>query len=122
MTIRVVFTGKLSMTRDQAEEHASRAGLHVSNKVDSSTNYLVVGGRPGNTKLKAAQRYGVTRVNESEYLALTAGGVASQNHPVPPTQGAAEKQAPRRRKKKMAIEKRPDWLEGLRNRPSVVKF
>lgn len=122
MTIRVVFTGKLSMTRDQAEEHASRAGLHVSNKVDSSTTHLVIGGRPGNTKLKAAQRYGVTKINESEYLALAAGGTPPQKQPPPPTQGAAEKQAPRRRKKKMAIEKRPDWLEGMRNRPSVVKF
>lgn len=123
MTIWVVFTGKLSITREAAEAHAARYGLRVQKRVDSGTDYLVVGERPGNTKLEAAQRHNVRRINEAEFLALGAGQNPTKAVPVAPTKAAAKpaeaaKPAPRRRKKPVQ-ERVPEWLERMRARAGV---
>lgn len=66
----VVFTGKLEeMSRAEAkrkvEDHGGRAGSSVSSKTD----YLVVGGKPGN-KAKKAEELGVKVLTEREFLEL----------------------------------------------------
>ncbi len=66
----VVFTGSLErMTRDEAKAMAERLGAHVSGSVSQKTDLVVAGPRAG-SKLKDAQKYGVTVIDEDGWFKL----------------------------------------------------
>ncbi len=66
---RFVFTGELSfITRDKAKEIVEELGGEFSESVSSKTTYLVVGLSPGKTKLQAADKYKVKKIDENEFL------------------------------------------------------
>jgi DNA polymerase-3 subunit epsilon len=66
----IVFTGDLeSMTRDEAKAWAVRLGARVSGSVSGKTDYVIVGQKPG-SKLKDAEKLGVTTLTENEWSAL----------------------------------------------------
>ena len=63
-----VITGKLTdLSRDQAKEMLTNAGANVTNTVSAKTDYLIAGESPG-SKLKKAEKLGITIVNEKEFL------------------------------------------------------
>ena len=63
-----VVTGKLvTMTRNDAEDMVRQNGGKVSSSVSKSTNYLVVGEKPG-SKLNKATQMGVPVLSEGEFL------------------------------------------------------
>jgi len=65
-----VFTGSLaSLTRGQAQELVRRLGGVAKDTVTRNTDYVVVGEDPG-SKLAQAERYGIPRLNEEEFLEL----------------------------------------------------
>jgi DNA ligase (NAD+) len=69
----VVFTGSLErMTRDEAKAMGERLGAHVSGSVSKKTD-LVVAGPGAGSKLKDAQKFGVTVIDEAAWLALVGG-------------------------------------------------
>lgn len=59
-----VITGTLSVKRADFERMITACGGYVSNRVTSSTAYLIVGDKPGNTKLKAGAAHCVPCVSE----------------------------------------------------------
>ena len=68
----VVFTGTLEkMTRSEAKATAERLGAKVSGSVSAKTD-LVVAGPSAGSKLKDAERHGVTVVSEDDWLAMLA--------------------------------------------------
>jgi DNA ligase (NAD+) len=67
-----VITGTLAtLSREQAKDRIEAAGGHVASAVSKSTDYLVVGERPG-SKLETARRLGTAILDESALADLTA--------------------------------------------------
>ena len=68
----VVFTGSLEkMTRNEAKAVAERLGAKVSGSVSAKTD-LVVAGPGAGSKLKDAEKHGVTVVSEDDWIAMVA--------------------------------------------------
>jgi DNA ligase (NAD+) len=66
-----VVTGSLeSMSRDQAADKIRALGGTFQASVAKDTHYLVAGGKVGASKLKKAESYGTTIINEAEFLKL----------------------------------------------------
>lgn len=68
-----VFTGTLSVPREEAERQVKEAGGKASSSVSKVTDYVVVGDKPG-SKATKAQQLGVTVLTEEEFQQLLAGG------------------------------------------------
>ena len=72
--LSVVITGTLgSMSREQAEERVKSLGGKVGGSVTKSTNYLVVGDNPGESKLSQAKKLDVRIISEDDLWQLLAG-------------------------------------------------
>ena len=68
----IVFTGSLSLSRDEAREQADRAGARTSDSVSKKTD-LVVAGPGAGSKLKKAAELGIKVITEDEWAALLEG-------------------------------------------------
>jgi len=67
----LVITGSLaSMTRDEAAGAVRRQGGKVTGSVSARTDWLVVGGDPGRTKVSDAERHDVEQIDEARFLRL----------------------------------------------------
>ncbi|MCI5150142.1 MAG: NAD-dependent DNA ligase LigA, partial [Candidatus Electrothrix sp. MAN1_4] len=64
-----LFTGKLTMSRDEAKQMVEKLGGKVVSQISKKVTYLVAGEKAG-SKLKKAQEMGTTIVNEQEFLEL----------------------------------------------------
>ncbi len=65
-----VFTGTLnSLSREQAQDLVARAGGRSVSSVSRATSYVVVGSDPGSKALQA-EKLGVPRLSEADFLAL----------------------------------------------------
>lgn len=65
---RLVFTGKMSQSRQSMEEQAKKLGAKVGKAVSSKTDYLIVGEQVGQRKIDDAKSKGVKEIGEQEYL------------------------------------------------------
>jgi DNA ligase (NAD+) len=66
-----VLTGELdSMTRDEAQEAVRDQGGRAASSVSGKTEYLVVGGDPGDTKLSGAEDHDVEQIDEKRFREL----------------------------------------------------
>lgn len=67
----VVPTGVFARySRDGIKDVIRQAGGRPTSSVSKKTDLLVVGEEPGAKKLAAAREYGVTTVNEAQFVAL----------------------------------------------------
>ncbi|GAB7014359.1 NAD-dependent DNA ligase LigA [Halolamina salina] len=67
-----VFTGALSVTRDEAQSLVEAHGANATSSVSSNTDYLVAGDDPGRTKREDAETEEVPIVDEGEFEELLA--------------------------------------------------
>ena len=66
-----VITGTLSsMTRAEAADAVRQRGGEVAESVSRKTSFLVVGSDPGETKLRDAEKAGVKKLSEEQFLAM----------------------------------------------------
>ncbi|MBV8757003.1 MAG: NAD-dependent DNA ligase LigA [Deltaproteobacteria bacterium] len=62
----LVVTGTLTQARADIQKRIEQAGGKVAGSVSKKTSYLVAGADTGKTKLEAAQKHGVTVIDEAE--------------------------------------------------------
>lgn len=68
-----VVTGTLStMGREEAEEKLRLLGATVTSSVTKTTTALIVGEKPGKSKTEKADKLGIARLSEAEFLKLIA--------------------------------------------------
>ena len=69
-----IVTGTLnSMGREEAEDKLRELGAVVTSTVTKTTTALIVGEKPGKSKLEKADKFGTARMSESEFLELIGG-------------------------------------------------
>lgn len=68
--LNVCITGTLSLKRRDIEEIITNAGGFFQNSITNGTNLLVVGEKPGSTKIETAKKRGVLMVNESQFNSM----------------------------------------------------
>ncbi|MHC1623569.1 MAG: NAD-dependent DNA ligase LigA [Candidatus Methanospirareceae archaeon] len=61
-----VFTGRISMPREEAKSIVERLGGSVSSSVSKRTDFVVAGEEPG-SKLEKAEKFGVTVIDEEAF-------------------------------------------------------
>jgi DNA ligase (NAD+) len=67
----VVVTGKVDgLTRDEVELAIHVAGGKSADSVNAATTLIVIGEKPGASKLNGAARFGTTSITAAEFLAL----------------------------------------------------
>jgi len=67
---KIVFTGKMSSSRDEMKKYAKSIGIKVLASVNQSTDYLVIGENVGPKKLQFAIDNNIAILKEDEYLKL----------------------------------------------------
>ena len=67
---KVVFTGKMSGSRDEMKKNAKSIGIQVVVSVSAKTDYLVVGENVGQKKIEAAEKFNVEILTEENYLTM----------------------------------------------------
>jgi NAD-dependent DNA ligase len=68
----IVFTGKMEQgTREEMEELAEEFGANVQKSINGKTTILVVGEKPGSSKLAKAQELNVKIITEKEFYDIT---------------------------------------------------
>lgn len=66
-----IVTGTLaSMGREEAEDKLRALGATVTSSVTKNTTALIVGDKPGNSKIEKADKLGIARISEAEFLKL----------------------------------------------------
>ncbi|KCZ79300.1 hypothetical protein H312_03315 [Anncaliia algerae PRA339] len=65
-----VFTGELSMDREEAKEKVILLGGRVTIAPSGKTTYLVAGEEPGPSKIEKAEALGITILNEEQFLKM----------------------------------------------------
>ncbi len=66
-----VFTGTLSIPREQIKQKIEKLGGKVVNSVSGKTDFLISGADPGTTKVKKAGELGTDIINEEQLKKLT---------------------------------------------------
>ena len=68
-----IVTGTLaSMGREEAEDKLRALGATVTSSVTKNTTALIIGEKPGKSKLDKADKLGIPRLAEAEFLKLIA--------------------------------------------------
>ena len=67
---KIIFTGKMSGSREAMKKRAKSIGIKMVSSVSAKTDYLVVGEKAGQNKIKNAEKFGVEILSEADYLAL----------------------------------------------------
>lgn len=68
---KIVFSGTLEQDRATHKRKAESWGATVTENVTRQTDYLIVGTRPGETKLKSAREYNIQQIKEKEWIEMT---------------------------------------------------
>jgi NAD-dependent DNA ligase len=71
--LNFVITGTLSKKRSDFEQMITDKGYYLQNSVYRSTDYLVVGMKPGGSKVKKAQQFGIKVIQEKELIEMLGG-------------------------------------------------
>jgi len=67
-----IFTGRISMPREEAKGIVERLGGNVASSVSKKTDYVVAGEEPG-SKLAKAEKLGVKVIDEAEFREMVKG-------------------------------------------------
>ncbi len=67
-----VFTGRISIPREEAKRKVEQLGGRVSSSVTKKTDYVVAGEEPG-SKLEKAHKLGVKIIDEEEFMKMVKG-------------------------------------------------
>jgi len=70
---KFVFTGRMSMPREEAKSIVERLGGKVALSVSKKTDYVVAGEEAG-SKLEKAEKLGVKIIDEAEFMEIIRGG------------------------------------------------
>ena len=66
-----IITGTLNtMGREDAEDKLRMLGAEVTSSVTKNTTALIVGEKPGKSKLEKADKLGISRISEAEFLKI----------------------------------------------------
>ncbi len=65
---KLIFTGKMSSSRDKMKKNAKSIGVQVVSSVSSKTDFLVIGKNVGQKKIQNAKKFGVKVITEDDYL------------------------------------------------------
>jgi DNA ligase (NAD+) len=69
---KIVFTGKMSGSREAMKKNAKALGMQVASSVTSKTDYLIIGENVGQKKIESAEKFGVRVLKEAEYMEIIA--------------------------------------------------
>lgn len=108
--LNIVFTGRMSRSRDQMTEEAENLGAFVQKKVTHRTDFLVTGKNVGKVKTKDAQDQGCRVITEGEYSDEVRRREMAQGQQSDDT----AKPDPQRE-----TFKNPDWLKKLKTERGV---
>jgi DNA ligase (NAD+) len=75
----IVFSGKMSHSREEMEDEARGLGARVQKTVNKTTDWLVWGEKVGARKREKAEKLGVRLLSEAEYRDLLANARRIQN-------------------------------------------
>ncbi len=68
-----IITGTLlSMDREKAEDELRKLGATITSSVTKNTTALIVGEKPGKSKIEKAEKLGIIKIGEKEFLKLIA--------------------------------------------------
>ncbi len=67
---KIIFTGKMSSSRDEMKKYAKSIGIQVVSSVSAKTDYLVIGEKVGQKKIESAKKFGVEVLSEAVYLGM----------------------------------------------------
>ena len=68
-----VFTGRISMPREEAKTIVERLGGKVASSVSKKTDYVVAGEEAG-SKREKAEKLGVKTIDEAEFMVIIREG------------------------------------------------
>jgi len=66
--MKIVLTGKMEQTRTSETRRFDSYGIEVMKNVSGTTDYLVTGSAPGQSKLNDARRHNTTIMTEVEFF------------------------------------------------------
>ena len=67
---KIVFTGKMSGSREAMKKQAKLLGIQVMVGVSAKTDYLVIGEKVGQKKIESAKKFDVKILTEASYLKI----------------------------------------------------
>ena len=66
--MKIVLTGKMEMNRREETKRFKRYGITIQSGVNTETDFLVTGEKPGPNKINTANRLDIPKLSEDQFF------------------------------------------------------